>query len=128
MKKFTAALTLVALAATAGQALAASAVSTASIAYHLDNDAYRCSATNTGTKEAEVTVEIVRSDFGGAGTVLVTGTQTAIPGQAVGVTESDMTGGPYAFCRVTGLSKKSVTVNFQSIDNNDRPLVTLTAP
>lgn len=128
MKKLTAALTLVALAATTGQALAASAVSTATIAFHLDIDAYRCSATNTGTKEAEVTVEIVRSDFGAAGTVLATWTQTATPGQAVGIIEGDMSGGPSAFCRVTGLSKKSVAVNFQSLDSNDRPLVTLTAP
>lgn len=127
MKKLTAALTLAALAVTA-PAFAASAISTAAIPFALDIDEYACFVTNTGNKEAEVTTEIVKADFGQANQVLATLTQPAAPGQMVGVILDDMTGGPSAFCRVSGLSKKSAAVIYQAIGYDDARLVTITAP
>lgn len=110
-------------------AMAAPAVYTPAIAYHAGIDDYRCIATNTGTKAVEaVTVEIVRVDFGFPGAVLATNTMPAEPGQATFAILGDLSGGPTAVCRVTGLKSKTATVTFQAIDASDVPLVTVTKP
>jgi hypothetical protein len=111
-----------------GAALAASPVYTPPLPYYTGIGSFRCLAMNTGTKDVEaVTVDIVRINLGYGGTVLATTTETAFAGERVGIILSDLTGGPWVACRVTGLPKKSVTVTFQALDMDGIPVTTVTA-
>ena len=83
----------------------------------------RCVVVNVGTKDAEVTVEIIE---GIGGTVAQSvGPNTVAPGVRAGVVVAitDVT-----YCRVTGLSKKTGTVTHYAQDGAGNALMTVTAP
>lgn len=83
----------------------------------------RCVVVNVGTKDAEVTVEIIE---GIGGTVAESvGPSTVAPGVRTGATIA-ITDATY--CRVTGLSKKTGTVTHYAQDGSGNALMTVTAP
>lgn len=83
----------------------------------------RCLVVNVGTKDAEVTVEIVET-IGGT-VAQAAGPSTVSPGVRFGTTIA-ITDSTY--CRVTGLSKKTGTVTHFVQDGSGNALMTVTAP
>lgn len=83
----------------------------------------RCVVVNLGAKDAEVTVEIVDAI---SGTTLVSvGPNTVAPSVRTGASDATAT---TAFCRVSGLSKKSAGVTFFGIDASGNSLLSVTFP
>jgi hypothetical protein len=87
-------------------------------------DHVACEALNTGTKAADVTVEIVNANTGAQ-----LGLAAGLLPPSIRKTASISASGLFTkFCRVTGLSKSKVTISFTEFDASNTPLLSVTAP
>ncbi len=85
-------------------------------------DTTLCQAVNVGTKDVEVTLEIVNADDG---SVLTTSIATLQPTQVMNAGSAAVINNQY--CRATGLSAKTGRLTMSTVDNAT-VLMTVTAP